>query len=113
MLIYYLLAIGIPFWIVNSVKKIKTSNNSFNLIIENKRIIPFLIVGTIALLFGIITPIISLIPMPQILKEAFMAMGSQKGIFTFALLVIAAPILEELIFRGIILDGLLKIYSPI
>lgn len=28
-------------------------------------------------------------------------------------MVIAAPILEELIFRGIILDGLLKKYSPL
>lgn len=41
MLIYYLLAIGIPFWIVYSIRKRKTNNRSFNLTIENKRIIPF------------------------------------------------------------------------
>lgn len=112
MLIYYLLAIGIPFWIVYLIKKNKTGDNSFNMTIENKRIIPFVIVGTIALLFGIISPIGNLIPIPESIKKAFMDLGSQTGVFAFFLMVIAAPILEELIFRGIILDGLLKKYSP-
>jgi membrane protease YdiL (CAAX protease family) len=112
MLIYYLLAIGIPLWIVYSIRKSKTNCHSFNLTIENKRIIPLVIIGTIALLFGIITPIGNLIPMPESIKKAFMDFGSQTGIFAFFLMVIAAPILEELIFRGIILDGLLKNYSP-
>jgi hypothetical protein len=49
--------------------------------------------------------------MPESIKKAFMDFGSQTGIFAFFLMVIAAPILEELIFRGIILDGLLKKYS--
>jgi hypothetical protein len=111
MLIYYLLAIGIPFWIVYSIRKSKTNYNSFNLTIENARIIPLVIVGTIALLFGIISPIGNLIPMPESIKKALMDFGSQTGIFAFFLMVIAAPILEELIFRGIILDGLLKKYS--
>jgi membrane protease YdiL (CAAX protease family) len=113
MFIYYLLAIGIPFWIVYSIRKNKTNDNSFNTIIENKRIIPFLIVGTVALLLGIISPISNLIPMPESVKQVFMDFGSQTGIFAFLLMVIAAPILEELIFRGIILDGLLRKYSPI
>ena len=113
MLLYYLLAIGIPFWIVYSIKKNKTGANSFNMTIDNKRIIPIVIIGTIALLFGIVSPIGNLIPMPESIKKAFMDFGSQTGIFAFFLMVIAAPILEELIFRGIILDGLLKKYSPI
>lgn len=113
MLIYYLLAIGIPFWIVYSIRKKKTNDNSFNLNIENKRIIPFVIIGTLALLFGIISPIGNLIPMPESIKKAFMDFGSHTGFLLFVLMVVAAPILEELIFRGIILDGLLKKYSPI
>jgi len=113
LLINYILSFGISFWIVHSIKKNKTSNSTFNLTIENYRIIPFLIVGTIALIFGIISPIAGLIPMPESIKKAFIAFGSQTGIFTFILMVIAAPILEELIFRGIILEGLLKRYSPI
>jgi membrane protease YdiL (CAAX protease family) len=51
--------------------------------------------------------------MPESIKKAFMDFGSQTGIFAFFLMVIAAPILEELIFRGIILDGLLKQYAPV
>ena len=66
-----------------------------------------------ALLFGVITPIDSLIPMPEILKKALLDLAGQNGIFSFLLIVIAAPILEELLFRGIILDGLLKNYSPL
>lgn len=112
MLVYYLLAIGIPFCIVYLIRKKKTYANSFNLTIKNKRIIPFLIVGTIALLFGIIAPIGNSIPMPESFRAAFMEFGSQTGIFTIILLLVAAPVLEELIFRGIILDGLLKKYSP-
>ncbi len=111
-LIYYLLAIGIPFGIVYSIRKSKTNCHSFNLTIVNKRIIPWVIIGTVALLFGIVSPIGNLIPMSESIKEAFMDFGSQTGVFAFLLMVIAAPILEELIFRGIILDGLLKNYTP-
>jgi membrane protease YdiL (CAAX protease family) len=93
--------------------KSKTGESSFYLNIENKRIIPFVIVATIALLFGIISPIGNLIPMPESIKKAFMDFGSQTGVLAFILMVIAAPVLEELIFRGIILDGLLKKYSPV
>lgn len=113
MLIYYLLAIGASFLIINSIRKRKTGKNSFNLKIENHRIIPFVIVGTLALLYGVISPIGNLIPIPDVFKKAFLDLGSQTGVFAFILLVIAAPILEEFIFRGVILDGLLKKYSPI
>jgi uncharacterized protein len=112
-LIYYILAIGIPFWIVYSIRKSKTGETSFNLNIENKRIIPFVIIGTIALLFGIISPIGELIPMSDSVKKAFYEMAGQNGISAFILLVIAAPVLEELIFRGIILEGLIRNYSPL
>lgn len=113
MLIYYLLAVGIPFWIVNTIRKRNTDSKTFNLDIENKLIIPFIIVSTIALLFGIITPISSLIPVPELIKKALIGLAVQNGFFSFLLMVIAAPILEELIFRGIILDGLLNKYSPL
>jgi hypothetical protein len=113
MFIYYLLSIGIPFFVVNEIRKKNTGENSFNLTIENRRIIPFLMAGTIALLFGIISPLGSLIPMPESIKKAFLDFGSQTGIFAFFLMVVAAPILEELIFRGIVLEGLLKQYNPV
>jgi membrane protease YdiL (CAAX protease family) len=113
MFIYYLLAVGIPFWIVYSIRKHKTDSKTFNLDIKNKRTIPFIIISTVALLFGITTPISSLIPVPEIVKKALIDLASQSGFFSFLLMVISAPILEELIFRGIILDGLLNKYSPL
>ena len=113
MFIYYLLAVGIPFLIVNSIRKRKTGTKVFNFAIENKRIIPFVIISIAALNFGLIAPIISLIPMPESLQKAFADLMGKYSITTFITIVIAAPILEELIFRGIILDGLLKKYSPI
>jgi len=110
-LIYYLLAVGTTFWITCLIKKKKTGNISFNISIENKRVIPFAIVGAIFLYCGILSPITALIPMSESHKEAFLNNGSQTGIITLFQSLIAAPILEELIFRGIILDGLLKKYS--
>jgi hypothetical protein len=113
MLIYYLLAIGIPCWIVFQIRKSKTGDASFSLKIENKRIVPWIILGTIALLWGVISPIASTIPMSDETKKAFMDFAGEPGVYSFVLLVIAAPVLEEILFRGIILDGLLKRYSPL
>lgn len=111
-LIYYLLAVGISFYIIGLIKKKKTGNNSFNFTIENKRIVPFVIVGIIFLYCGIISPINALISLTESTKVTHMNYGKLPGIFTLIQSVIAAPILEELIFTGIILDGLFKKYSP-
>jgi membrane protease YdiL (CAAX protease family) len=112
-LIYYLLTIGVSFWIVYSIRKRKTGESTFNWRIENKRIIPFMVVAAIALHFGVISPIVALIPMPDFLKNVVLNMAKESGFFSFLLMVIAAPLFEELICRGIILDGLLKKYSPV
>lgn len=112
-LISEVLIVGIPLFIALLIRKRKTSYISFNWRIENIRIIPFIVFGSVALLFGFADPIGNLFPMSDSLKKSLMDFGSQTGIFAFLLLVIAAPILEELLFRGIILDGLLKTYSPV
>lgn len=51
--------------------------------------------------------------MPDSVKKIFMELSKQTGPFAFLTMVVAAPILEELIFRGIMLDGLLYKYPPI
>ena len=109
-LIYYLFAVGISFLIVYFIRKHKTGNSTFNCKIANKRIVPYIIIATIAMLFGIIDPIVNLIPMPEVFKEIFVF---NPNLCTFLTIVIAAPLLEELIFRGVMLDGLLKRYSPV
>ncbi|MFD1628843.1 CPBP family intramembrane glutamic endopeptidase [Pseudopedobacter beijingensis] len=116
-LLCYLFAYGISLLVIYSIRKSKTRDYSFNLIIANKRILSFIITGTIALLLGIIFPIVkllvNLIPMPEIVQKTFMSFGNQTGVFSFILIVIVVPIFEELIFRGIILDGLLRKHSPL
>ena len=112
MLLYYVLSIGMPFWVVNTIRKRITGESSFVFTVNNPRIIPLFIVVTLALLFGIISPLGSLIPMPDSFKEAFRTMAGQTGILSFILIVIVAPVFEELIFRGIMLEGLLKKYTP-
>lgn len=111
-LTYYLFSMGVPFWIVYNTRKRKAKVGSFNLKIHNPRILPLLLLVSIALVFGIISPLSYLIPMSESIKQSLMETGNQRGIFTFILMVIAAPVLEELIFRGIILDGLIMKYSP-
>jgi len=106
------LGTGIPCWIVFQIRKKKTDIGSFNFTIENPRIIPLILLAAIPLNLGIAGPLVELIPMSDFFREIFLELGSDQGLFMFLALVIAAPILEELIFRGIILDGLLRIYSP-
>lgn len=60
---------------------------------------------------AITEPLTSLIPMPAWAKELFESMLTNDA-FAFITVVILAPVLEEVIFRGIILKGFLKNYNP-
>lgn len=115
-LIATLLGTGIPCWIVYLIRKKKTNIGSFNLTIENRRIIPLIVLVAIPLNLGIAGPLVELVPMTdffrEMIRDMVLEMASDQGLLMFIALVIAAPILEELIFRGIMLDGLLRIYSP-
>ena len=115
-LIATLLGTGIPCWIIYHIRKKKTNISSFNLSIENRRIIPLIVLVAIPLNLGIAGPLVELVPMTdffrEMIREMVLEMASDQGLLMFIALVIAAPILEELIFRGIMLDGLLRIYSP-
>ena len=116
LLIATLLGTGIPCWIIYLIRKKKTNIGSFNLSIENRRIIPLIVLIAIPLNLGIAGPLIELVPMTdffrEMMREMVLEMASDQGLLMCIALVIAAPILEELIFRGIMLDGLLRIYSP-
>ena len=112
--IYYLLSMGLPFWILYSMRNSNTGERSFNFKIEFKTTIPLILLATLGIQYSLTLPISTLIPMSDSMREAFsMALGNPRNIFSIATLVILAPIFEELIFRGIILNGLLKRYSPV
>lgn len=69
-----------------------------------------MIPGILALAI-VVEGIVSLIPMPDSVLEFFAKMV-QMNLPGFLTVAIAAPILEELIFRGVVLKGFLKRYDP-
>jgi membrane protease YdiL (CAAX protease family) len=113
LLLFYVAAGSLAFAIVHFTRKRKTGHTTYRFRIDSWKLVLPLIVASIALLFGVIGPLISLIPMPPEVNENFSEMMGQPSLATFLALVIAAPILEELLFRGIMLDGLLKRYRPL
>ena len=73
-------------------------------------LVPVIMIGTLALIIPL-EQISSWIPMSKSVQE-FFETAFKKDIFSIITMVIAAPILEEILCRGIILRGLLKKYSP-
>jgi uncharacterized protein len=69
-------------------------------------------VFTILSLQIVIEPLSNLVPISQELVKILKGMKSQPYTF-FLMAVVAAPLLEEVLFRGIILDGYLKNYKPL
>jgi membrane protease YdiL (CAAX protease family) len=59
----------------------------------------------------VLDPITLAIPMPEFIEELF-AMLTKRDIWTFLTVGITGPILEEVLFRGVILDGFLNRYKP-
>lgn len=112
-LIYYLLSMGTTFVIAHSMKKSRTGIRNYDFSLSSLKIMALVSVSLIAIQTGIILPLGNVIPMPEYFKQLFIELSNQKGVFSFITIVIAAPILEELIFRGIILDGFLRRYSPV
>lgn len=111
-LVYYLLAMGIPFIIAHTIKNKRTGNIKYDFNPSSMKIILLVSIATIAIQAGVILPILNQLPMPEFMKKAFLELANQNGVFSFITIVIAAPIIEELIFKGIILNGLLQRYSP-
>lgn|SRR5690606_18013002 len=112
-LVYYLLAMGVPFGIAHLIRNKRTAINNYNFSLGSTRTMALVLLATIGLQTGITSPIINLIPMPEFMQKLFLEFADNTSIYSFLAIVIAAPIIEELIFRGIILEGLLQRYSPV
>ena len=112
-LVYYLLAMGVPFGIAHLIRNKRTGNKTYNFSLSSFKIMALVSISIIAIQTGIMSPIVNFLPMPEFMQKVFLEFANQNGVFSFIAIVIAAPIIEELIFRGIILDGLLQRYSPI
>lgn len=112
-LITYVFAFFTVFMLTYFIRKKKTGERAINLNLKNIKILPLIVLGMLCLGIGITDPLANLIPMPEFVKTMFLDALGDPNIYTFTTLVIVAPILEELIFRGIMLGGLLTRYSPL
>jgi len=112
-LVYYLLAMGVPFCIAHLIRKKQTGINKYDFSLSSMKIMALVSISIIAIQIGIISPIVNSLPMPEFMQRIFLEFANQNGAFYFIAIVIAAPVIEELIFRGIILNGLLRRYSPV
>lgn len=109
-LIVYILAFGLPLTYLLLTKqkiiqlKIKYQSDIF-------RLLPTILIFIISIQVGVLQPIVGLIPLPEFVKNLLDNMFIEPDLALFLGVVIIGPIIEELIFRGIILNGLLKNYS--
>lgn len=111
-LIYYLLTFGGTLGIAHMIRIRKTDNKTYDLSLSSIKLMALVSISMIGLQLGVSAPIVNSLHIPDFMKEMIEQFVNQKGIFSFIAIVIAAPVIEEFIFRGIILDGLLKKYSP-
>ena len=109
----YTLGMGLSLAISHKMRKARTGVENYPIQFNEILIFIPLLIATISLQLGVTVPLTSLIPMPDFFKQIFLEMGSQTGLFAFLTIAIAAPLIEEIIFRGVILDGLLNRYEPI
>lgn len=112
-MVYYFFTMSTPFLIAHFLRRKINGHDRYSANNGNLLIYLILIPTMLSLQLGLTIPLTDLIPMPDYIKEMLMELGSLTGLTGFITTVIAAPIFEELIFRGIILDGLLKRYSPL
>jgi membrane protease YdiL (CAAX protease family) len=111
--LYYIMAVGTTLIVAHRWRKKHTSLSNYGYNLNNMVLLPVLAIATVALQTGIISPIVSMIPVPEILEDIFVEETSSYGLFGLLTLVVAAPILEEMIFRGIIQEGLMRRLKPI
>ncbi len=91
----------------------KRNDAEYKLKFKRVSIPPLLIIGLMGVSVGIIATIITrFIPMTPKIAE-FFGRIYQPYVCNIIRLVIVTPIVEEIFFRGIILEGLLKNYKPI
>ncbi|RAW00652.1 CPBP family intramembrane glutamic endopeptidase [Pseudochryseolinea flava] len=107
----YVVGTGAAFGYGHEKKSNSMRNGTYSFHGASFKMLLLIVVATVAIQLGVISPLVDLIPMPERVQDFFTGLEA-GGIFSFLLVVVAAPVLEELIFRGVILDGLLKRYSP-
>jgi len=106
----YVAGMGATYFIAYKLKQGDEGRVQHSFQAGNISIYPILLVATWACLLYIM-PAVELYPPPDWLQDLLEGLIDTSSIWAFLSIVVAAPIFEELLFRGIILDGFLKQYS--
>ncbi len=108
----YLLAMTLSIFIGRSFRKFPIDNLRKKWQEVNWKTIIWIMIATVALDIGIILPLSDFIPLSDFFKESMIENFGNLDDFMFIAIILGAPLFEEYIYRGIILDGLLKNYPP-
>lgn len=112
---FLLLSYGLSFFILArlGLKRIrKFDEPEYRLKFNMEPYQVLLLVGLMTLAAStLISAVTDLLPTSDWFND-YMSQLAQPNVFAFLTVVIAAPILEEILFRGVILQGLLKNYLP-
>lgn len=76
------------------------------------KVVILTILATIGINVGFVLPISDFIPISDFFKESMIQNFGNLDSFMFIAMIFGAPFFEEYIYRGVILDGLLKNYAP-
>lgn len=104
-LLSYLLANGVPLVLVLFFYKKKLP---FGLINHYFKLTIISIIVILGLHISVIQPLALSIPIPNSIKEILLQSSKKIGFITIFTVIVIAPIIEEFIFRGVILNGFLK-----
>jgi membrane protease YdiL (CAAX protease family) len=97
----------------------KKTKRTFNEVFKFNKVSPLLWISTIIFMIGFVIVLSELdnvvnyvLPMPEILRDIFETlMVKQAFVFAIIAMGIIPGVMEELFFRGLILDGLVRNYS--
>ncbi|WP_350293530.1 type II CAAX endopeptidase family protein [uncultured Croceitalea sp.] len=113
-LLYYMLSLGPVAIILYFISNSKNRRVIFPKPLEfSIKVLIITVFISLIIMLGIIAPLASLIPIPDSIKSNMYSIMQETGIYSFLLMVICAPIIEEYIFRGLLLRGLLYNLSPV
>ena len=79
-LIYYLVAMGVPFVLAHFLRKKETGVTEYNFGTASAKLMAFLIITIIAIQTGIVMPMVNLVPMPEFMQEIFLEFAQQDEI---------------------------------
>lgn len=111
-LIYYGCSMGSAWLATHMMRRKRTGNRRYHFAPGRPLEIFLLILTTSFMLLGLTIPLTEQLPMSDRMNEALMSFESDNLWLNLVTFVLLAPILEELIFRGIMLDGLLRRTAP-